>query len=313
MDMIRVSRCISTNGSNTMVWGDDRDLNLVVHIGSDVYTLYNKGVEVDHTIASVSVLPYHYSDMVRMLSRGPSNEDLERFAAHFSLQVVERPDSLSLATLPTHNVGWAPESSGCDRRFCGSSCFTWMMEEVEKELRKGTSAEELFPALVAARVKSVDCSERQIRVTIPLKPLLQLVEAAARGVGQADGHWQHKKNIAEALGTLWFPREHQLYFMGSPALRVQSDNAHSDVWDIYYRLDDACPALPIVTRQMLVDAKMRIRTRAAIFIQKQWHKSICDPSYTMCKRRLMREFEFECECEWFECECEFECEWFECE
>jgi hypothetical protein len=38
---------------------------------------------------------------------------------------------------------------------------------------------------------------------------------------------------------------------------------------------------------MLVDAKMR----STIVIQKQWHKSINDPSYAMCQKRLMREFE----------------------
>jgi hypothetical protein len=77
------------------------------------------------------------------------------------------------------------------------------------------------------------------------------------------------------------------YYMGSPALHVQSQNEHYCEWNILYRLHDACPALPVVTRQMLVDAKLP----AAIAIQKQWHKSISDPSYTMCKRRLMREFE----------------------
>ena len=278
--MIRVAR-YNMYTDKTMAWGDDRDLNLVVNVGSHVYTVYNKTAEVDHE--SEDALCWWWDNMARMLRRGPSNEDLERFAAHYKLEVVERPDSLSRATLPSHNVGWALDTFGWNFRYRGTSCFTWMMEEVETEFLKGTSAEDLF-ATLTANVKSVDCSERLVQVDIPLKPLLELVEVAhARG--------QHNECIARALGALVLPPEHKWYFMGSPAVRMQSHNEHSDVWDMFYCLHDACPALPVVTRKMLVDAKMRLRTRATIAIQKQWHKSICDPSYTMCKRRLMREFE----------------------
>ena len=311
--------------TTTMVWGDDPDLNLVVRIGSDIYTLYNKTAKVDYDAeeALACGLPYFACDMhvvpdravsvvytksrgdwkwwskyskfihdsmVFMLYKGPSEVDLERFAAHFRLPVVKRPESLSQATLPTHNVGWtAPwefkKTQKKEQYGYGSISFMWMMEEVEKGLRKGTSTEELFATL--AEVKSVErFVHTPMRVDLPLKPLLQLVKLAnARG--------QPSELIVAALDVLEVPPEHNWYFMGSPVLKVQSrvlNPCNSTSWSVDESLVDARPALPDVTRQMLVDAKMRIRTRAAIFIQKQWHKSINNLSYRLGFKRVMHMF-----------------------
>ena len=95
MAMIRVAR-YNMYTDKTMAWGDDRDLNLVVNVGSHVYTVYNKTAEVDHE--SEDALCWWWDNMARMLRRGPSNEDLERFAAHYKLEVVERGQRCRLTT-----------------------------------------------------------------------------------------------------------------------------------------------------------------------------------------------------------------------
>jgi hypothetical protein len=160
----------------------------------------------------------------------------------------------------------------------------WMMEEVAKGLRKGTSAEELFATLT--EVKSIKRFKCPIRVDLPLKPLLQLIK-------MADAHkWSDNPSIIKAaLIFLKIPSGDNWYFMGSPVLRVETRMDYGDKWFARKFLVDACPAKPVVTRQMLVDAKLRMRMRATIAIQKQWHKSINDPSYAMCFKRLMPMFE----------------------